>query len=907
MIVADTDHALWAADVLLSCLQEAEGDMEVALAASEYILRSPGSLTDNNPFPVADDAYPRDGSGRFVSKHRIAAAACDPTVLAELWDAIPEDQRYKLDRAVQHLQSGGSIHHPKEPSGLAIDLSGRIVDLDWAYYERWVADRDAWKERQGCRDECRRTLDEMTRTVRASKADADTVDGQLTQLAATEAELRRVSRARHEVTSERRPAHHLEEIYEDVIEAIHHRLDRAYDHDPEPPAPEEPGDRPFPQSPSLAIEGGAEPVELESDRLDRVGLIAEILVSLHGDQSVEVAKKLRADADRERMSAAMSISAAFHLDVNGIWHGPQPPGPGWYQIAPGPAGGMRWAPGPGARAPGQSGGGTSPSPQAPPAPSPAPAAPARQSAAAHRTRFQNATAAYDAAMKVLLAGGSLSAPVKTELSKHLSVMNKGQLNSLYTALGGTALITGAQRQPWVHAIKGILLGPSAQVARKPAQQAAQVPATKNQSGTGTQQVALSQAEQHWETGKPQPGTLNGVDFAPAPPKFWERVADVDVGEPPPLKKIDRVGVLIQEPDGRVWIVKPTDIRPGVPFGDRHYTIPGGHVEPGLSDQQNALKEVWEETGLQVEITGHAGDFEDSNNGNNGRLYIGKRVGGAPWDAKIENHIIDPNTGKPAAESEKVSLVPPEAAAKMLNRTDDLAQIMAVQPIPLDHPVRGRGSEPLKKFLKGIEPAKKAYEDKKTKAGQSTGNGYLHVVQNMRGFNAKPKVVKKAEMDNLVKQGTHIEVLRGLKPHGNTSAEELADDFRKGEHYPGFGIYGSGTYSDSKKGHANQSYCYASAYSGKGAMLRMAIPKTAKIVKASELKSAVPTNPELFKGYYAGKVPDQCWRGVQAALSGYDVIHVDRTSGGSVDEGYYVILNRGIITVQEEDATGHLIR
>src|SRR6185437_9608062 len=105
------------------------------------------------------------------------------------------------------------------------------------------------------------------------------------------------------------------------------------------------------------------------------------------------------------------------------------------------------------------------------------------------------------------------------------------------------------------------------------------------------------------------GTLHGIDFAPAPKKFWEKVKDVDIGEPPPLpgKKVDRVGILIQEPDGRVWIVQPTN-----KFGNREYTLPGGRVEPGLSDQQNALKETWEECAIQCEITGYLGDFEDSN-------------------------------------------------------------------------------------------------------------------------------------------------------------------------------------------------------------------------------------------------------------------------------------------------------
>ena len=417
-----------------------------------------------------------------------------------------------------------------------------------------------------------------------------------------------------------------------------------------------------------------------------------------------------------------------------------------------------------------------------------------------------------------------------------------------------------------------------------------------------------QDETSWETGTAKPGTLNGVDFAPAPPKFWEKVKDVDVGEPPPLRRIDRASVVVREPDGRVWIVKPTN-----EFGDRKYTLPGGGVEAGLTNQQNAMKEVWEETGLQIKITGFAGDFEDSNNGNNGRLYVGERVGGAPWDAKVESHITNHKTGKPAAESETVMLVTPDRAAKLLHRTDDVAQLWATSSMPLDTPVSGKGSGAIKKLVAAIEPARQAYEAEKNRKNQSTGNGYLHAVQEMRGFNGKPKVVKKKDMDTLIKQGGHIELLRGLKDVGygrkRVVAKELADDLKTGEHYPGYGIYGSGTYADSNKGNQNVA---SGAYSnfGSGAVVRMALPKDARIVKVSELEAKVPNHPDLFSGYSAAGSGSrsECWRGVQAALAGYDAIHMD---GGSLSHsnygvGFYVVLNRSKLVVQEEDATGHQI-
>ncbi len=400
----------------------------------------------------------------------------------------------------------------------------------------------------------------------------------------------------------------------------------------------------------------------------------------------------------------------------------------------------------------------------------------------------------------------------------------------------------------------------------------------------------------WRTGQPEPGVLNGVEFAPVPKGWWDKVKDVDVGEPRPLSPIKRAGVLIREPDGRVWIVQPTN-----QFGNRKNTWPGGGVEKGLTVQQNALKEVWEETGLQVKITGYLGDFRDSNNSNNGRLYIGERIGGAPWDAKIESFIKDAKTGKPAAESEAVGLVTLDRAAKLLHRTDDLAQLITVRPIPLDTPVRGRGSEALKKFVEAVLPAAREYERQQNAASNNPGNAELNAVQNLRGYNGVPTALSKADFDKLMAKGDHTEMLRGVKSVGGSTAASFFADFKQGNHFPGYGIFGSGTYADSNGRRTGRNE--ASNYAGSsGVVMRMALPKTAKIINVDELERMVPGNPDLFKGYArrGGKAAAECWMGVQAVLAGYDAIYVNGRSRryGTYGRGFYVILNRGIMTVQE---------
>ena len=128
-----------------------------------------------------------------------------------------------------------------------------------------------------------------------------------------------------------------------------------------------------------------------------------------------------------------------------------------------------------------------------------------------------------------------------------------------------------------------------------------------------------------------PPALNGVAFRPWKPPAedagWATVAgqnakiEEDPFEAAPGKGIG-TGVVIVEPDGRVWLTKPTN-----EFGGYEHTFPKGGMEPGLPMQANAIKEAYEETGLKVEITGVLGDFERTTS--KARYYVARRVSGTP--------------------------------------------------------------------------------------------------------------------------------------------------------------------------------------------------------------------------------------------------------------------------------------
>lgn len=158
--------------------------------------------------------------------------------------------------------------------------------------------------------------------------------------------------------------------------------------------------------------------------------------------------------------------------------------------------------------------------------------------------------------------------------------------------------------------------------------------------------------------------LNGVPLARCTQSEVEAAlrqasAAPAVDEPPyllPAGMRMAAGAVVIEPDGRLWIVAPSNA-----FGGYQATFPKGRVERDVSLQATAIKEVWEESGLLVELTAFLGDFRRTQTFT--RFYLARRIGGHPADM--------------GWESQAVHLATLARARELLNRETDQAVLDAV--------------------------------------------------------------------------------------------------------------------------------------------------------------------------------------------------------------------------------------
>jgi 8-oxo-dGTP pyrophosphatase MutT (NUDIX family) len=141
-------------------------------------------------------------------------------------------------------------------------------------------------------------------------------------------------------------------------------------------------------------------------------------------------------------------------------------------------------------------------------------------------------------------------------------------------------------------------------------------------------------------GGQMPDELHGITFAaclnaPIQPSGWEAMTEQHpldepaFDAPPGYKKA--AGVVICEPDGRVWLVAPSN-----GFGGYKATFPKGTMD-GKSAQATALVEALEESGLRVRLMRHLVDVKRSQSYT--RYYLAERIGGNPADMGWESQAV----------------------------------------------------------------------------------------------------------------------------------------------------------------------------------------------------------------------------------------------------------------------------
>jgi ADP-ribose pyrophosphatase YjhB (NUDIX family) len=165
---------------------------------------------------------------------------------------------------------------------------------------------------------------------------------------------------------------------------------------------------------------------------------------------------------------------------------------------------------------------------------------------------------------------------------------------------------------------------------------------------------------------PMPAQVRGIPVRswsdrPTSLQGWEAmIAGCEFTEPPfkANGKKPASGAVILEDDGRVWIVSPSN-----QFGGYTHTFPKGQVIPkdSLSLHANAVKEVAEETGLRVELTGFLADSDRSTTTT--RYYLARRLSGNPSDMDWE--------------TQAVHLVPRNNLAEFLSNPNDKALLKAL--------------------------------------------------------------------------------------------------------------------------------------------------------------------------------------------------------------------------------------
>ena len=193
------------------------------------------------------------------------------------------------------------------------------------------------------------------------------------------------------------------------------------------------------------------------------------------------------------------------------------------------------------------------------------------------------------------------------------------------------------------------------------------------------------------------------------------------------------------------------------------------------------------------------------------------------------------------------------------------------------------------------------------AGKAYGDNALKIIAERQGFTDKPKTVETiADLQALQREEGGRLVYRGVGDYSAEAAETMSSsggpisytaeqaltDFREGEYFAGWGMFGNGTYTtssvDTAVSYAN-SKLYDEGKMGNGKTMAMLIPASAKMPSEDVVREVVKSlNYRVVDRTHENDIGRiLATRGYQAYDSGY--VQSDKM-------GNIVVLDRSMLTV-----------
>lgn len=258
-----------------------------------------------------------------------------------------------------------------------------------------------------------------------------------------------------------------------------------------------------------------------------------------------------------------------------------------------------------------------------------------------------------------------------------------------------------------------------------------------------------------------------------------------------------------------------------------------------------------------------------------------------------------------------------AQADLKDRLGFLTQKQVESPSTANKPARGKNLIASQAGLERVSEQVRKMTGGNEYGSSPSLDASLTAISKIQGFDAKPALVSKAEMDALIADGA-TPVYRGVKPKGGKTAKQFLDSLRgKPDSLPyeiGTGIYGNGVYFSESDDTAEG---FASTYGVKdprSGVIRGVIRPDAKTVDYDSLvlesKQAVealynerernnwePPMPEWFASRRRMSLVQDPGR--YAAMQGYDVVLVsDRHHDGFNAAPQKVVLNRSVLILED---------